>query len=132
LFNFVQNLKSYTFKFNPFHQLDISKGRFRGVLGVLKHPLQVYSTPVQSFARHWQSRSSVSLDNLCVCNGDGSLSSCKKVRWWSIMRVAVGWDLFFYFALHLEKLEVSQKICEVMLSHTYVSATKGISSAATV
>ena len=40
-----------------------------GVLGVLKHPpipLQIYSTPVQSFARHWQSCSSVSLDNLCV------------------------------------------------------------------
>ena len=38
---------------------------------MLKHPpeappLQVYSTPVQSFARDWQSRSSVSLDNLCV------------------------------------------------------------------
>ena len=33
-----------------------------GVLGVLKHPLQVYSTPVQSFAGTGKSCSSVSLD----------------------------------------------------------------------
>ena len=43
------------------------KGRFRGgARSAETPPLQVYSTPVQSFARHWQSCSSVSLDNLCV------------------------------------------------------------------
>ena len=48
----------------------ILKGGLRGSAGGAEvpppPPLQVYSTPVQSFARHWQSRSSVSLDNLCV------------------------------------------------------------------
>ena len=37
-----------------------------GARGAEAPPLQVYSTPVQSFARHWQLRSSVSVDNLCV------------------------------------------------------------------
>ena len=32
--------------------------------------------------------------------------------------------LFFLFALHWEKLEALQKICEVVSSHTYVSALK--------
>ena len=39
---------------------------------------------------------------------------------------------FFFFALHLEQLEALQKICEVVSSHTYVSVTKGVSSAATM
>ena len=49
--------------------------------------------------------------------------------------VGVGLGLFFFFffvALHLEKLEASRKIYEVVSSHTYVSAMKGVSSAATV
>ena len=36
-------------------------GKFRGgARGAEAPPLQVYSTPVQSFARHWHSHSSVS------------------------------------------------------------------------
>ena len=48
---------------------NYNKGGFRGAAWGAEAPpppLQVYSTPVQSFARHWQSHSSVSLDNLCV------------------------------------------------------------------
>jgi len=50
-----------------------------------------------------KSCSSVSLDNLCLMatveeGVHRSSSSCKKVRWWSIMRVAVGRDLFFFFS----------------------------------
>ena len=39
---------------------------------------------------------------------------------------------FFFFSLHLEKLEASGKLCEVVSSHTYVSTTKGVSFIATV
>jgi len=42
----------------------LGKGGFRD--GAEVPPFQVYSIPVQSYARHWQSSSSVSLDNLCV------------------------------------------------------------------
>ena len=43
------------------HQISRIKGGFRGgARGAEAPPLQVYSTPVQSFARHWQSCSSVS------------------------------------------------------------------------
>ena len=88
------------------------KGGFRGgAMGAEAPPLQVYSTPVQSFARHWQSRSSLSLDNLCVMAmvKEGRMEApvvAKMVHNASSSRLR---PFLFFFALHLENWRRHEK-----------------------
>ena len=92
-----------------------SKGGFRGVLGV---PPSRFIAPLSKvLLGTGKSPSSVSLGNLRVT---ATLEEgCMEGQ---VVKT-------FFFCFSLGKIG---KICEVVSSHTYVSATKGVSSAATV